>query len=535
MKVLLVTGKLAEPLLRQILEETTAPHEFDLMVMPLTVAAFLHPRYVAAQIKLKGSLEQYNLILLPGMVSGDTTLVTESTGIPTFKGTRHAADLPVLLDNLFDAESKLSTTQPADIVFAEQLVTKAERDLTKGAQRPKGKLLEGMLAIGKGSKSFVIGRRLPMRIVAEITDAPLRTEEELINLATHFEKSGANVIDVGMVAGAPDPAAAKSIVKILHNHSQVPISIDSVNASEIVGGIEGGARLVLSLDQDNMMDIPKKYRNRAAFAVIPATQEHAELPKTLDERVQLLEDNLSNAKGLGFKQLIADPLCDPLITPGLSTAILAYAEFHKRQPHVPMLMGTGNITELLDADSPGVNAVLAGLAAELGVSLLLTTEVSPKTKGAVWELNRAAQMMYLARRRRAHPKDLGVDLLLLKSKRFPELPFESGTGNQYPVYEVREEEIVHRLDASGFFTFHIDRNQSQIIVRHYLLGSSDIPTIELRGTSAHHLIVAILKRELVSQLDHAAYVGRELAQAELALITGRPYIQEMPLFTPWGS
>ncbi|MFW9832094.1 MAG: dihydropteroate synthase-like protein, partial [Candidatus Thorarchaeota archaeon] len=387
MKVLLITGTLAEPIIRQILEDTSAPHDFDLMVMPLAVAAFLHPKYVAAQIKLRGPLDQYNLILLPGMVSGDTSLVTTSTGIPTFKGTRHAADLPFVLENLFEAKAKLSTTHPADVVLAEELAVKAKRDLLKGMKRPEEKLREGMLEVGKGTNSFIIGRRLPLRIVAEITDAPLRTEEELIRLATHFVNSGANIVDIGMVAEAPDQAAAKSIVKMLRKHIQVPISIDSANASEIVGGIEGGAHLVLSLDQDNMMDIPNKFRKKAAFTVIPATQEGAELPKTQEDRIRLLEENLSNARSLGFKKLIADPLCDPLITPGLSQAILAYAEFHKRQPHVPLLMGTGNITELLDADSPGVNAVLAGLAAELGISLLLTTEVSPKTRGAVWELH----------------------------------------------------------------------------------------------------------------------------------------------------
>ncbi len=530
MKVLLITGKLAEPLIRKIISETKAPHSFDLLVLPLAVAAFLHPKYVSSQLKLRGPLEDYNLILLPGMTAGDAAIVTESTGIPTFKGTRHAADLPLLLDDIFDAESRLSTTQPADLAFAEQLTKKAEQDLDKGYQRPKGKLLEGVLIIGKGENSFAIGRRLPLRIIAEITDAPLRQEDEIIRLANYFVNSGADVIDIGMVASAPKPSTAKAIAKLIHKHIPVPVSIDSLNAQEIIGGIEGGAQLVLSLDQDNMMDIPKKYRKRATFAVIPAAQDSVELPKTLDERIQLLEDNLTNARGLGYRSLIADPLCDPLITPGLSQAIRAYAEFHQRQPNIPMLMGIGNITELLDADSPGANAVLAGLAAELGVSLLLTTEVSSKTKGSVEEVYHAARMMYLARRRRAHPKDLGIDLLRLKSKRFPELPFEPIPDAEYPIYDVTSERLTHPPDAQGYFTFHIDRRQHQIIVRHYPAGSTENPTIELKGNTAQQLIDAIITRELVSQLDHAAYIGRELAKAELALTTGRPYIQEAALF-----
>ena len=208
-KILLVTGTLAEPHLRQILEENPSDHEFDILTLPLAVAAFLHPKYVATQIKLRGPLKKYNFILLPGMVLGDTSIVTQSTGIPTFKGPRHAVDLPLLFDLLFQADEHLSTTQPADLMLAEQLTKKAQRDLAKGEKLLKGKIPEGYLKLGRGSNSLVIGPRLPMRIIAEITDAPLRSEEEILRLARHFIASGANVIDVGMVAESPDPEAAE--------------------------------------------------------------------------------------------------------------------------------------------------------------------------------------------------------------------------------------------------------------------------------------------------------------------------------------
>ncbi|MFX1510241.1 MAG: dihydropteroate synthase-like protein [Promethearchaeota archaeon] len=530
MKILLVTGTIEAPHLRQILEDHPSPHSFDVLELPLAVAAFLHPKYVTSQIKLRGPLEKYNLILLPGMVSGDTRIVTESTGIPTYKGTRHAVDLPLLFDILFDAENQLSTTQPADLVLDAQLTKKAQSDLAKGEKLLKGKIPEGYLTLGRGTNSLIIGPRLPMRIIAEITDAPLRTESELLRFARHFLASGAKIIDVGMVAEAPDPHAAKEIVKLVRKHLPVFVSIDSMNAKEIEAGIEGGAHLVLSLDQDNMMDIAKKYRKRSLFTVIPALQQGGEIPRTVDERVELLVDNLSNARSLGYKKLIADPLCNPLINPGLSKALLTYAEFHQQQPSIPMLMGVGNVTELLDADSPGVNAILAGLATELGVSLLLTTEVSPKTKGAVWEAHRAAQMMHLSRRRRSPPKDLGIDLLLLKPKRFPELPFERIPNIEYSTVDVSQETAPVRLDRAGFFTFHVDRERYLLVARHYENETREAPTLELVGPTAQQLINAILSRRLVTQLDHAAYIGRELTRAELALVTGRPYIQEAPLF-----
>lgn len=530
MKILLVTGSLEAPHLRQIIEENPSSHSFDILELPLAVAAFLHPKYVASQIKLRGPLKKYDLILLPGMVSGDTSIVSDSIGIPTFKGTRHAADLPLLFEILADAENQLSTSQPADLILDEQLRKKAQHDLARANKLLKGKLPKGYLKLKRGRESLIIGPRLPMRIIAEITDAPTRTEQELLRIGQHFFASGADIIDVGMVAGAPNPEAAKEIVKMMRKELSTSISIDSLNADEIQAGLEGGAHLVLSLDQDNMMDIEKKYRKRAIFTVIPATQQGAKLPKTVEDRVELLVDNLSNARSLGYKKLIADPLCDPLINPGLTKAIQAYAEFSQQQPDVPLLMGIGNITELLDADSPGANALLAGLATELGVSVLLTTEVSPKTKGSVWEAHRAAQMMHLARRRRAAPKDLGIDLLLLKPKRFPEQPYQPIQGAEHSYIKASKEPSTHRLDKAGFFTFHVDRERFLLIARHFTAENRDTPSLEIEGSTAQQIINTIMGRELVTQFDHAAYIGREVTRAELALITGRPYIQEGPLF-----
>jgi dihydropteroate synthase len=37
------------------------------------------------------------------------------------------------------------------------------------------------------------------------------------------------------------------------------------------------------------------------------------------------------------------------------------------------MMGVGNITELTDADTSGINALLFGIASELGVAAVLTT------------------------------------------------------------------------------------------------------------------------------------------------------------------
>jgi len=74
---------------------------------------------------------------------------------------------------------------------------------------------------------------------------------------------------------------------------------------------------------------------------------------------------------------------------------------------------------------------------ELGVGVLFTPEHSDKAMGSVKELKIAAQMMQLARYRKSPPKDLGIDLLVLKERR------------RRPEYRITSTSV---LDAKDFDT-----------------------------------------------------------------------------------
>ncbi len=67
----------------------------------------------------------------------------------------------------------------------------------------------------------------------------------------------------------------------------------------------------------------------------------------------------------------------------------------------------GNVTELLDSDSVGVNALLGGIAMELGASVLFTPEESGKTIGSVNQLSITSDMMFLAKNRGSYPEGSG--------------------------------------------------------------------------------------------------------------------------------
>jgi len=158
--------------------------------------------------------------------------------------------------------------------------------------------------------------------------------------------------------------------------------------------------------------------------------------------------------------------------------------------------------------------------------MLHVPEHSIKNMGGVREAVEASRMMFLAERRGTLPKDLGVDLLVLKEKRWVEEPYtespEAETVQGYPDREFSP-------DRKGWFKIAVDRELGEIVAIHYPLGE-DEPDVVVRGRDSQMIYQTIIRESLVSKLDHAAYLGKELEKAYIALVLGRSYVQERPLF-----
>ena len=84
-----------------------------------------------------------------------------------------------------------------------------------------------------------------------------------------------------------------------------------------------------------------------------------------------------------------------------------------------------------------------------------------------------------------------------------------------------------RYDPSGFFLIFVDRPAATLRVEHYSQGRELLRTIE--GDRADALCHTLVRLGLVTELAHAAYLGRELAKAEAALRLGLRYEQDSPL------
>ncbi|OLN30115.1 DUF4346 domain-containing protein [Desulfosporosinus metallidurans] len=82
-------------------------------------------------------------------------------------------------------------------------------------------------------------------------------------------------------------------------------------------------------------------------------------------------------------------------------------------------------------------------------------------------------------------------------------------------------------DPEGFFLLLLDRDAKSIICEHYV--EEGVINEVIKGVSAEDITNTVIKRGLLSRLDHAAYLGRELAKAETALNLGIPYTQDETL------
>jgi dihydropteroate synthase-like protein len=519
MKILIITGELASPLVHSA--SLKSDHEVQVHVVKTPIAAFLTPKKMIGELRTlpENELKSVDMIITPGLIRKDVSPITEELGIPAYKGSTDAADLDIVLEMVDKLD--LSPKKSADKLIEEEQKRRALQfiaDYEKDTEKTK-KLLKkpGNILVG----DLPVGEDFPMRVLAEIANAPLLSPEELLKRAEYFVKSGANMVDIGMIAGENMASKIPPMVKLLKENLDVPVSIDTLQAEELKVAIDAGVDMVLSLDHGNYQEVLPFLEDKKIPAVIlPTDYKRGWVPESIEERVSSLIDLKQECKGI---DVIADPILDPLNSKSMVDSIIACRKFKEQSKsnQCPVFFGIGNVTELLDVDSVGVNALLAGISMELGASILFTPEESGKTIGSVKELAVSSKMMFLAKMRGSIPKDLGINLLVFKDKRRGELipeeidvPEREGT-----------DDYTFKQDPAGSFKINIANGR--IMAVHYWKMQ---PTLMIYGQTAKAIYDEIIKNELVSRIEHAAYLGQELQKAEDALKLGKNYVQDFPIF-----
>jgi dihydropteroate synthase-like protein len=331
-----------------------------------------------------------------------------------------------------------------------------------------------------------------IEILAEINHAPRLTREEILRAARGHARDGTDVIDLGCDPGSTWPGVADA-VKMLRD-AGLRVSIDSMNVTEIAAAAKAGAELVLSVNSTN--------RVAAAdwgIEVVAVPDQPADLGG-LDETIAAL-----TKAGVRYR---IDPILEP-IGFGFAASLGRYLEVRRRYPDAAMLMGVGNLTELTDVDSAGVNVMLAGFCEEVGIRSVLTTEVINWCRSSVRELAAARRLVFHAIRQRVLPKRLEPGLVMLRDPKLTEMG------------EAALQELAAAITDRNYRLF------AEGGELHVINGS-----MHLRGTDPFALFAEVIRRDAKMDAEHAFYLGYELAKAATALTLGKQYTQDRQL--RWG-
>ncbi len=239
-----------------------------------------------------------------------------------------------------------------------------------------------------------------IRIFAEINNVPYVSREEVLRWAQYFRESGADVIDLGCSLDRKFEDVAE-VVGLLKDRG-FGVSIDTFDREEILAADRARVDYVLSVNGANL-EVAEALH--CTVVVIP----------DFGQGLDTLDRNIAYLERVG-RPYIVDPVIEP-ITVGFAASLDRYVQVRARYPNAEMLMGIGNITELTDADSTGINALLIGFCQELGIRHVLTTEVIEWARGAVREVDVARRLMCAAQRRGMLPKFIDNRLLTVKDAR----------------------------------------------------------------------------------------------------------------------
>jgi dihydropteroate synthase-like protein len=328
-----------------------------------------------------------------------------------------------------------------------------------------------------------------IRVFAEINNVPHLDRERIVELAGYYRDAGADVIDLGLSLDRNWLDEGPEVIADLKARG-FTLSIDTLDPDEILMADAAGVDYVLSVCGHNLQ-VARQLR--ATPVLIPDT------PEDLDS----LDATVAHLRELG-KPFLVDPIIEP-IGFGFAASLGRYLEVRRRHPDAEMLMGIGNLTELTEADTTGITALLIGFCQELGIRNVLTTEVIDWARGAVREAVLAAKLMRFAEQEGTPPKHVDGRLLTIKDEEVR--PYTEAELRELHA-SITDPNIRIFTDADWIYAFNAEE---------FVKGTDINQIFEQLGIHEH---------------THAFYLGKELMKAATARALGKNYRQESPL--DWG-
>ena len=520
--ILIITGQSSYLIIERVIKPIKQ-HKITIEKAPVSISAFL-TESMTEEILNHIFLSGIDLILLPGFVQWDTGALEKAFAIPIKKGPEFASDLPMILNNL--DKITLSNIIPANKLFESSGEESYKQIMKEQLKIAKTEIGQHTFYINQKSSNLMIGRNLPPTIIAEITNCTEKSDTDILKKARHYINSGADIIDIGCVANKPNPERVKEIIHLLRKNFNILISVDSMNKGEILSAGDEGIDMILSLDFGNYKDclhLPKDI----PIVILPTNIKEGYFPKDPETRVEKLFALTKILKDTGFLKLIADPLLETPISPGICNSLEAYFLYKKKvsselykELELPLFFGISNVVELMDIDSVGINGLLASIAIELEVGVVFTVEHSTKLMGGVTELKESVKLNYLSKHKKTPPINQGIQLFKAKGKTAQETP----NINERKAIKIDKLDLDYAPDEKGYFKIYVNHYNKKIYMLFY--SNEDKLLYTIVGNNAETISKQIIKMGLTVSLQHINYLGRELSKAEFCLSSGKPYIQD---------
>lgn len=332
--------------------------------------------------------------------------------------------------------------------------------------------------------------RHSVRIFAEIVEAPSLSVDAIVDRARRYAADGADVIDIGCLPDTAFPHLEDAVAAV--KSAGLEVSVDSLQVDDLLRGARAGADYLLSLTEDTLWVADEV---AATPVLIPSR------PGDMDSLYRCLDHCATRGR-----RAIADSILDPIHF-GFAASLERYAQLSRRAPRPEVMMGIGNVSELTDADTTGMHALLFGFISELGITNVLTTEVSDHARSVVRECDIARRIMHAACTEGSLPRGIDRGLLAVHDRKpFPYSAAEIGEL----AAEIRDPSFRVQVGTDGIHVYNRDGHVS--------------------GVDPFALFPALAP--LQADAPHAFYMGVELERARIAWQLGKRYMQDEPL--DWG-
>lgn len=475
MRILIVTSISAKKIVEEEIEKVKKSIDpntiIDVLPLPISVIALAPKEFIKHHL-LKHDLRKYDYIVLPGTIKYDLRDLSDELGIKIVKS---PSRIELLKTMFLIGLEKFSPSISGDKIVeqsVEQIYAKANKYFMEKTE---------WLRI---NNKKLIPLKPPPIILGLLYDH-VWGDEFLEQYIRVFKP------DIIYLTENSTEKTIKKLVKLGYSgRLAVPPSILDTHILEHVSIIYG-----IRIDEIN---------------------NYLKYNKILQIQTQTINNKLLGQLRNYREKIIIDPILPTLS----SQKILDKLNEYKSITNYAKAGWITNISYSIDADTHGLYPFLLELLIEAGVSLLIIHEFEEKLVWSLQETIEARKLLTVSRYLGTNPRDLGIDLLYLKSKTYV-----------YPEYEKPEEIVVatkdptYQIDPMGIFKIRV--NHKEQVIEVFYIGRKG--KILIKGRNCEEIRDTILRLKLVSLMSHAFYLGGEICKAYEALRIGKNYEQEKPL------